>query len=116
MKPAISDSPAPLSRGLVLIKWWLLAIPHYLIIAVVGCVAGLVVLAAGVVLLFTGRYPPALFEVIMAGNRWVQRVTAYAALMTDEYPPFRLDFGGSEPGLCTHAPDALGRESATGLS
>jgi hypothetical protein len=110
------DYPQALSRGLVLIKWWLLALPHYLIVAVFagGAWAGLnaasdhgasssgggliflLVLIAGIVLLFTGRYPKAIFDFIMGMNRWVFRVAAYATLMTDEYPPFRLDMGGSE--------------------
>ena len=47
--PAHLDVPFPerLSRGLVLVKWWLLAIPHYLILAVfVGGGGLLVALAA----------------------------------------------------------------------
>ncbi len=110
--------PERLSRGLVLIKWWLLAIPHYLILGLLlgsigwirigdgpfsidatggGGLLGVLVLVAGVLLLFSGTYPPALFDLIVGFNRWIYRVIAYAALMTDDYPPFRLDQGGAEP-------------------
>lgn len=98
--------PERLSRGLVLVKWWLLAIPHYMVIGFFlggahlgwwsgGLIALLTVIAA-VILAFTEKYPKDLFDLIIGLNRWVLRVTAYAALMTDKYPPFRLDLGGSE--------------------
>ena len=45
---------------------------------------------AGIVLLFTGKYPPSVFKLVMGFNRWSYRVCAYASLMTDVYPPFRL--------------------------
>jgi hypothetical protein len=107
------DYPARLSRGLAAVKWWLLAIPHYLVVGVfvggawaigreAGDVArtpgliGLLVLIAGVALLFTGRYPRPIFDFVLGMNRWALRVAAYAGLMTDEYPPFRMDLGGSE--------------------
>jgi hypothetical protein len=107
--------PEHLSRGLALVKWWLLAVPHYLILAFfvgggtyavdqlgvwqfgIGLI-GLLVLIAGVSLLFTGRYPRGVFDLVLGMHRWVLRVAAYAALMTDVYPPFRLDLGGTEPG------------------
>ena len=106
------EYPASLSRGRLLVKWWLLAIPHYLVIAVFEGVAwaavdtsngfgvgliGLLVVWAGVVLLFTGRYPRSVYDFVMGMNRWVFRVAAYSLLMTDVYPPFRLDLGGNEP-------------------
>jgi hypothetical protein len=98
------DYPERLSRGLVLVKWWLLALPQYLIVVAFtsgfwkgpGLLAALVFIA-GVALLFTRRYPLGLFAFAMGLNRWTFRVTAYAALMTDVYPPFRLDQGGAEP-------------------
>ena len=111
------EYPEQLSRGLVLIKWWLLAIPHYLVVAIftggawatwmgngdawlygsVGGLIGILVLFAGLALLFTGRYPKSLYDFVLGMNRWVFRVAAYSALMTDTYPPFRLDVGSHEP-------------------
>lgn len=108
------DYPTHLSRGLVLVKWWLLAIPHYLVVGIfVGGgtwalwqttdntggapgLIGLMVLVAAVVLAFTGRYPQQIFDLVLGMNRWALRVAAYAGLMTDEYPPFQLDMGGHE--------------------
>jgi hypothetical protein len=94
------EYPESLSRGRALVKW-ILAIPHFLVVAIfMGSMGGLIsllVLFAGVMLLFTGRYPTSLYDFVLGMNRWVFRVAAYAALMTDEYPPFRLDMGGDEP-------------------
>jgi hypothetical protein len=83
--------PEKLSRGLVLVKWWLLAIPHYIILYVLSTVLEILVLICGVILLFTGKYPEDLFKFVVGINRWYYRVTAYAMLMTDEYPPFRFE-------------------------
>ena len=93
------EYPEKLSKGLVLVKWWLLAIPHYIIVAIFsgggdkknppGLVYVLAIIA-GFVLLFTGKYPESIFKLLVGFNRWSYRVCAYMALMTDEYPPFRL--------------------------
>ncbi|MBJ2119853.1 DUF4389 domain-containing protein [Arthrobacter sp. MSA 4-2] len=114
------EYPARLSRGLVLVKWWLLAIPHLLIVAAFTgsnttrwietedlgvtyetgagpSLLGLLVLVAVLILLFTGRYHRPLFEFILGINRWTYRTITYTALMRDEYPPFRLDQGGQDP-------------------
>lgn len=110
--------PQRLSRGLVWIKWWLLAIPHYIIVGIfvgggawatwetAGGLLGVLVLIAAVILLFTGRYPQQIFDFVLGIDRWVLRVAAYAALMTDDYPPFRLDMGAHEPGGTLTLPSA----------
>jgi Domain of unknown function (DUF4389) len=59
---------------------------------------GLLVLIAAVLLLFTGGYPVALYRFVLGMDRWALRVAAYVGLMTDHYPPFRLDQGGADPG------------------
>ncbi len=130
------EYPQRLSRGLALVKWWLLAIPQYIIISLltggvpwwdwqlgryhlhpypyfsVGPVnggfglIGLVAVVAAVMLLVTGRYPQQLYDFVLGLDRWVLRVAGYAGLMTDEYPPFRLDVGGPDPGTLTLPPVA----------
>ena len=99
-------------------KSWLLAIPHLLIIGVLtgtartwefrdghwvskgwaspswGCWSSL----PAVILLFTGRYWPGLFDLLLGLNRWIYRVITYVGLMRDEYPPFHLDMGPMDPG------------------
>lgn len=125
--------PERLSRGLVLVKWWLLAIPHYLVLAfflgagdgrrdggdgwpwTVGLV-GLLTAFAGFALLFTARYPRTIFDLVLGMDRWAARVGAYALLMTDVYPPFRLDQGGDDtarPRLPGPGHDPAGAAAAT---
>ena len=142
------EYPQRLSRELALVKWWLLAIPQYIIIGLFtsgvpwachgwggglaarspmlsspsptttgACTSstgaiwghlgmfgwgglgliGIVALIAAVVLLVIERYPAPIFVFVLDLIRWVLRVAGYAGLMTDKYPPFRLDMGGPDP-------------------
>ena len=111
------EYPEQLSRGLVLVKSWLLAIPHYIVVGLFlgggtwvawqaadsayqygGGLVGVLVFIGVVAMLFTGRYPRGIFDLVLGMDRWALRVAAYAGLMTDRYPPFRLDLGGDDPG------------------
>lgn len=125
--------PEQLSRGLVLVKSWLLAIPHLMILAFFlgsglyatqetdavawswgSGIVGLLVLFAGVAMLFGRRYPQGIFDLVLGIDRWAVRVAAYVFLMTDTYPPFRLDQGGSDPaGLVPPEPTMPSGEAAT---
>ncbi|MCE3286534.1 MAG: hypothetical protein K0S64_140 [Gaiellaceae bacterium] len=110
------DYPERLSRGLVLVKWWLFAIPQYILVGIFlgssgyaasradawgwwfqGGLVAVLVIFAGLALLFAGRYPRGIFDFVVGLDRWVARVAAYVFLMRDEYPPFRLDQGGHDP-------------------
>ena len=92
------EYPERLHRGLVWVKW-ILAIPHIIIVSIfqghgnryAGGLVGILALIAAIVNLFRGKYPTDLYNVILGLNRWTLRVYAYMALMTDDYPPFRLD-------------------------
>jgi Domain of unknown function (DUF4389) len=106
--------PEQLSRGLIFVKW-VLAVPHYLVVGYFvggagylgwrwgdttllggGGLVAILVLIGAVTLLFTGGFPRGIFDFAVGMNRWVVRVGAYVALMTDTYPPFRLELGGTE--------------------
>jgi hypothetical protein len=84
------DVPRDLNRWLPLVKW-LLAIPHYIILAFLTIGAVVAVIVAWFAILFTGQYPKDLFDFVEGVMRWHNRVLGYAVvLITDRYPPFRL--------------------------
>ncbi len=77
-----------LNRWLPLVKW-LLAIPHFIALAMLAIIAVFVVVIAWFAILLTGRYPRGLFDFMVGVGRWALRVQAYAILLvTDRYPPF----------------------------
>jgi hypothetical protein len=122
----------PPPRWLPLVAW-LLAIPHLIILgalygsasrsadtpAPIGVTAALL-LIAGIALLFTGRYPRGLHDLLVGVARWALRVTAYIVLLVPRYPPFRLDQGGPEPDpapagpIAEQPPRPAARPSVTG--
>ena len=82
------------SRLLPFVKW-LLAIPHLLVLVFLYIGVFFAGIAAFFAVLFTGRYPAGIFKFVAGTIRWTYRVSAYAFLLTDAYPPFSLD---AEPG------------------
>jgi hypothetical protein len=120
------DYPQQLNRWLPLVKW-LLASPQYIIVGALfgsGYVVattmqdnrvvsystpsliGACVLIAALAMLFTTRYPPGLFDFAVGINRWSYRLLVYVALMTDRYPPFRLDQGSIDNEVPTQPAEA----------
>ncbi len=121
--PATLDLPYPeqLPHGLTLVRSWLAAAPHLVIVFLIagvllpypwtdvrawtpgfepiGCysILNVLVVVAGSFLLITGHYPQTLFDLLMGINRWLYRVLTYTTFMATAYPPFRLDQGASEP-------------------
>jgi hypothetical protein len=85
-----------LSRWLWLVKW-VLIIPHAIVLVFLWIAFVVLTIVAGFAILFTERYPRGIFDFVLGRDRWALRVAAYAALMRDEYPPFRLDQGGRDP-------------------
>jgi hypothetical protein len=108
--------PLQLSHWKVLVKSWLFALPQLLIVGVLTggawasmstsgvSLLGLLVLVAAVILLFTGVYRLGLFDLLMGIHRWSLRTVTYVALMSDKYPPFRLDQGALDPPASPHGP------------
>jgi len=95
--------PASLQKGRTFLQWWILAIPHYLVLVIFqggvgyrfGGLQALFLIYAAIANLFKGRYPSDVFDLIMGINHWVYRVAGYVLLFTNEYPPFRLGPGSA---------------------
>jgi Domain of unknown function (DUF4389) len=85
------DAEKDLSRWLPLVKW-LLAIPHYVILAILWLFAFIAIVIAWFAILITGRYPKGIFNYVVGVFRWSLRVRAYMFLLvTDQYPPFSMN-------------------------
>jgi Domain of unknown function (DUF4389) len=86
------EYPGRLSRWLIFVKW-LLAIPHFIVLYVLGIVTALFTFLAWFAILFTGRYPRGMFDFVVGVNRWNHNAGAYNLLLRDEYPPFSMERG-----------------------
>ncbi len=93
---AAVNAPPTIDRWRVL--QFLLAIPHVFVVGVLEWVAGIVSFIAWVAILFTGEYPPGLWDFSVGVHRWQWRVSTYAWFLHDKYPPFQLDSGQNDPG------------------
>jgi len=84
------DTPENLQRWAPLYKW-ILAIPHFIILGVLGFISFFVVIYGGIMVLTSGKYPEGAFKFVVGVQRWSLRTTTYAFFMQDQYPPFSLD-------------------------
>ena len=88
---AFPDAAKDLQPGMPLVKW-LLAVPHWVLLSVLGAAAGFCVFISWFAILVTGRFPRGLFDFVVGVGRWALRAGAYAFLLvTDRYPPFSLE-------------------------
>jgi len=91
LEVAYPDAKVGLNRWLPLVKWFL-AIPHIIVLCFVDIAAYVCVIIAWFAVLFTGKYPRALFDFVVGVMRWQARVAWYAVLFaTDKYPPFSIE-------------------------
>jgi hypothetical protein len=102
------EYPESLSRLLIFVKSWLLAIPHFIVLAVLGVAAWIVTIIAWFAILITGRYPEGMWRFVLGVFRWGARVQAYVLLQRDEYPPFSFD-GDYPVHLDLQYPERLNR-------
>jgi hypothetical protein len=87
------EYPERLSRWKIFVKW-LLAIPHFIIVALLQTVGGVLVLIAFFSILFTKKWPRGLFDFMVQIQRWTMNMVVYAlTLQRDEYPPFSGEAG-----------------------
>jgi hypothetical protein len=86
------EHPEKLSRGLAMLKlffgWIYVGIPHGICLWVFGIAVGIVTFIAAWIILFTGKYPKGMYDVVVRYMRWTVRVNVYISLLRDEYPPF----------------------------
>jgi hypothetical protein len=102
------EYPESLSRWLIFVKW-LLAIPHLIVLYLLGLIAELFLLIAFFSILFTKRFPRGLFDFIVNVYRWNANVLAYAGLLRDDYPPFSWDAGKYPVTFEVDYPEEMGR-------
>ncbi len=91
------DTPEKIARWRPLLHW-LLAIPHFIVLYVLGIVAGILVIIAWFAGVFAGKIPEGLQKPIAMYVRYNARVSTYMFFLREEYPPFSFDSTFAEPG------------------
>jgi hypothetical protein len=86
----VLEAPDPERNRLTVFFRILLALPHLFLLWLVGVLWAFTTAAAWVIILFTGRYPEALYGFALGAFAWSTRVEAYVLLLRDDYPPFTL--------------------------
>ena len=69
----------------------IILIPHFLVLWLLGLVAGILILFSWIPVLINGRQAGVVYDIVGGYVRWTTRVYAYLLLMSGSYPPFRLD-------------------------
>ena len=77
---------------------WLLAIPHLLVVYVLGAVSEVVGLISWFIILFTGSLPEGLANLQVMYLRYTTRTYTYAGFLREEYPPFSFQTTATDPG------------------
>jgi hypothetical protein len=96
------------SRLLIFVKW-LLAIPHFVILYLLGLIAYIITIIAFFSILFTQKYPRGMFNYMVGYQRWYANLAAYILLLRDEYPPFNWEAGGYPVTYEVDYPETLNR-------
>lgn len=107
-----ADGPSPQSRLTVFFRL-ILAIPHMLIVGILGYAIALVTVIAWVAILITGKYPEGMLKFVVNFQHWQSRYNGYLYLLTGEYPPFALSADDSYPIRMTGEGAAEGRNRLT---
>jgi hypothetical protein len=76
--------------GIVFVKW-LLAIPHLIIVSILGSLAMVAGYIGYFIVAFTGKLPDGIQTFVSMWMRWYVRTYGWVAGIADEYPPFETD-------------------------
>lgn len=91
------DTPAKIANWRPLVHW-ILAIPHFVIVYVLGIVAQVCALISWFAIVFTGKMPEGLSNMIVTYLRYSNRTATYAGFLHDQYPPFEFSNSSADPG------------------
>jgi len=91
------DSPLKIARWRPLVQW-LMAIPHFFVMYLIALVAQIVVVIAWFAIVFTGKMPEGMANILAMSLRYSARVGGYAGFLYSDYPPFTFEAQAADPG------------------